>query len=54
MSSASQLRKNEKFLDQLYQVAPKKWKILRWTLSGSSEKKENILRWSLAGSSEKM
>jgi len=38
MSSGEQLRENEKFWDELCQPAPKKWKILRWALSGSSEK----------------
>jgi len=38
MSFVRQLRKNEKILDVLYQAAPKKWKNLRWALSGSSEK----------------
>ena len=50
MSSVRQLRKNEKFLDELCQAAPKKWKILRWAISASSEKWE-ILRWAPSASS---
>jgi len=41
MSSGEQLRENEKFLDELWRTAPKKWKILRWALSTSSEKMKN-------------
>ena len=52
MSFVRQLRKNEKFLDELCLAAPKKNEKFLNELCLAAPKKIKILRWALSGSSE--